>query len=125
MTNEKYTEKQMIEIVSKQLKKEYYEKLSPENKDKKILKQKQEEQRLISILSTRPRREIVNQIKKSVEKKFKKDVEKLNYKKKFETKYNDKNFCKDMTLLIENTQKSLDKLKINGKYYCDVITEEI
>lgn len=63
------------------------------------------------------RRDIINKIKESLVVKFQRQVAILHNKNSFESDYNDKDFCKDMTNLIDDFQGRLDKLKVNGLFY--------
>ena len=63
------------------------------------------------------RRQIVNNLKDRLIVMFQKEVQFLSTKKQYENGYDDKQFCKDMTILIELYQTRLDKIKINGKFY--------
>ncbi len=104
-----------------------------------MILEKLREQRVMEMLKTKPvqtdsiilpeteektepvmdnkRRDIVNKIKESLVVKFQRQVAILHHRNSFESDYNDTDFCKDMTNLIDDFQGRLDKLKINGKFY--------
>ena len=107
-----------------------------------------EEQRVMEMLRTKPvqtdsvllpeetkeqeqvkhdkRREVINKIKESLVVKFQSKVAILHHKKTFQTGYDDKQFCKDMTELIEDFQTRLDKLKVDGKFYTyNIVDDEL
>lgn len=121
--NTQYTNQEMTQIVAKQLKKEYLQNQTPEFKKQEEQKIKNQEILVKEMFKTRPvnekRRDIVNKIKASLAKKFKDNAKTLHYRNTFDKTYNDKHFCKDMTSLIDDTQKSLDKIKVDGKFYQD------
>lgn len=121
--------------------------LSPRTSGKTTLTLKKlEEQRVMEMLRTKPvhtdskiveptteektekvindkRRQVVNKIKESLVSKFQNEVAILHHKNSFENSYDDKDFCKDMTKLIEDFQGRLDKLKVNGKFYTQPLEE--
>lgn len=90
-----------------------------------IILEKIREERLKEMLRTKDdeeaqrRRVIINKCKVSLKKKFDDKVKLLHHKNVFDKSFTDKMFCAEMTILIEQFQKMLDKLKINGIFYTD------
>ncbi len=70
------------------------------------------------------RRDVVNKIKESLVLQFQNKVALLHNKNAFDSEYNDKDFCKDMTETIEYFQKKLDALKIDGQFYLKNVVED-
>ncbi len=90
-----------------------------------VILEKLREQRVKEMLRTKDdeeaqrRRVIINKCKATLKKQFDSKVKVLHHKNTIEKSFTDKMFCAEMTILIDNFQKMLDKLKINGVFYTD------
>ncbi len=84
-----------------------------------------EEQRLREVIKTAKRsnelaikrREIINKCKDSISQKFYEKMELIKCRENLDKDYTNEMVRNDTKKLIEHTQKQLDKLKINGKFY--------